>query len=1060
MSEKLVSIIIPFYNRINWLLEAIESVQKQTYKNWELILVNDGSADDITEIRYLVEKDRRIRLIEQENAGVAAARNAGIAIAEGYYIALLDSDDLWDRQKLEKQIAYMEKHNYLVSHTNYILFNDNGNVEEVDNSSFRGDILSAIMVSCPLNTSSVVFCKSLLADRKEPFPVGFHFGEDACFWIMLAAQTAMGAMAEPLTLTRQSDTRAADDIYKVRLAVANILSYCLRDPYLSGLDCEINQLSKNIAILTSGIEMQQQQINNLEEKLHKLKPIREKLKREFDAAGFYPKVSIIIPVYNGVNYMCQAIESALLQTYGNIEVIVVNDGSTDGGATAQTAFIYRDKIRYFSKPNGGVATALNLGIEKMEGEYFSWLSHDDMYSPTKIEEEVRCLAKQSDPATLIAEGYQVVNSAGEYMYTVNIHSLYDKGRLANPLFVLMRGGINGCAMLIHKSHFERVGVFDPALPTTQDYDLWFRMFRGQAFCYMKTANVLSRSHEEQGSKALLFDHVKECDELWIGMMEKLTVAEKCNMCGSEFQFYQELWDFLHKNTGYNQAISFAKKRMLECAFNDYEKSWDKKSLNTLAECCGVSVNYLKNKIIPLRKSKSSKQRLVFQFIERNNKGGLNRIVVETANILSRAYDVVICTWGEPFVNGYMSCGEVCELAIDFTPNDIEEYMNLLAFIKTDVYIFSHCCAEEYLMSILERVSWLGIKSIAWSHEDYFLPYWRESLHSCLPGRKKYLPKANAVVWLNSTSHAIYSAQQDNGVCIPNQADYVEISEPGTKRENVLLAIGRYDDGRKGLGDLLRIFVQIHKRRPNTELYIVGGVDLQLQVPGLPGVTCEEYIRSEGLTEQQLHLVGWTENVKKYYQIASLHIMPSLYEGFGLVVLEAAAYGVPTVAYDGSGMQDIITDDYDGILTKCGDWEKMSDAILKLMNDHPKIDAMRRHLPNMLQRYNKNTIMQKWQELFTAILSDDKEVLDEYFQKNRSSCLPQAAAKAVEEYEKRIAYPVQYYDEVWHQECLNMQKSLSWRITKPLRLSKKVVKSLRQNGVRATVNKIKYKLRNR
>lgn len=83
-----------------------------------------------------------------------------------------------------------------------------------------------------------------------------------------------------------------------------------------------------------------------------------------------PLVSIIIPVYNGSNYMREAIDSALAQTYSNIEIIVVNDGSNDDGETRNIALSYGDKIRYFEKENGGVSTALNLGIKNMGGIFF------------------------------------------------------------------------------------------------------------------------------------------------------------------------------------------------------------------------------------------------------------------------------------------------------------------------------------------------------------------------------------------------------------------------------------------------------------------------------------------------------------------------------------------------------------------------------------------------------------------------------------------------------------------------------------------------------------------
>ena len=81
--------------------------------------------------------------------------------------------------------------------------------------------------------------------------------------------------------------------------------------------------------------------------------------------AFHPLVSIIIPVYNGANYMREAIDSALAQTYRNIEIIVVNDGSNDNGETERIALSYGDKIKYFHKENGGVSSALNLGIQNM-----------------------------------------------------------------------------------------------------------------------------------------------------------------------------------------------------------------------------------------------------------------------------------------------------------------------------------------------------------------------------------------------------------------------------------------------------------------------------------------------------------------------------------------------------------------------------------------------------------------------------------------------------------------------------------------------------------------------
>ena len=126
-----------------------------------------------------------------------------------------------------------------------------------------------------------------------------------------------------------------------------------------------------------------------------------------------PKVSIIIPVYNGSNFMKCAIDCALAQTYENTEIIVVNDGSNDDGKTEAIALSYGEQIRYFSKPNGGVSSALNCGIANMTGDYFAWLSHDDAYSATRIEDAVKLLKSHN----LLKRKY--IGFTGGYVADVN-----------------------------------------------------------------------------------------------------------------------------------------------------------------------------------------------------------------------------------------------------------------------------------------------------------------------------------------------------------------------------------------------------------------------------------------------------------------------------------------------------------------------------------------------------------------------------------------------------------------------------------------------------------------
>lgn len=117
----LVSIIMPSYNTGKFIKETIESVLSQTYSNWELIIVDDCSTDNTDEMVEIYLSDERIRYIKNDtNSGAAVSRNKALREAKGRWIAFLDSDDLWEKDKLDKQIAFMENNGYSFSYTKYV----------------------------------------------------------------------------------------------------------------------------------------------------------------------------------------------------------------------------------------------------------------------------------------------------------------------------------------------------------------------------------------------------------------------------------------------------------------------------------------------------------------------------------------------------------------------------------------------------------------------------------------------------------------------------------------------------------------------------------------------------------------------------------------------------------------------------------------------------------------------------------------------------------------------------------------------------------------------------
>lgn len=267
-----------------------------------------------------------------------------------------------------------------------------------------------------------------------------------------------------------------------------------------------------------------------------------------------PKVSIIIPVYNGSNYLAQAIDSALNQTYENIEIIVVNDGSNDRGATERIAKSYGKKVKYYAKDNGGVASALNLGIKKMTGEYFSWLSHDDLYYQDKIEKQIIFLEKLNYKKVFLYSNYSILKD-GQVIPVVHDHEMLTRKKK----YSLLRGCVNGITILVPKVIFDEMGGFDTKLKCTQDYDYWRRIEAKYDFVHMEDVLSITRLHSQQDT-VVSPRVIIESDALWIDMIKKLSEKEKVEYEGTLYNFYFEMVKFL-ETTPYAGALEYCKKEL-------------------------------------------------------------------------------------------------------------------------------------------------------------------------------------------------------------------------------------------------------------------------------------------------------------------------------------------------------------------------------------------------------------------------------------------------------------------------------------------------------------------
>ena len=206
----LVSIIIPYYKKKDYIKKTINSILKQTYKKFEIIIINDEPGELSKNIlSFLKKKYNRIKIINnKKNIGAGKSRNKGINIAKGKYIAFIDSDDLWKKNKLLKQIEFMRKKNIEISHTSYEIIDD----DLVTRGTRQAKLMNykKLIKSCDIGLSTVIIKKSLIKNLRFP---NLKTKEDYVLWLEIAKKgKTIHALNTKLTQWRKSKNSLSSSV--------------------------------------------------------------------------------------------------------------------------------------------------------------------------------------------------------------------------------------------------------------------------------------------------------------------------------------------------------------------------------------------------------------------------------------------------------------------------------------------------------------------------------------------------------------------------------------------------------------------------------------------------------------------------------------------------------------------------------------------------------------------------------------------------------------------------------------------------------------------------------
>ena len=394
MNHELITFIVPIYNVERYLKECLDSIQQQTYPYFECIMVNDGSTDSSVSIAEEYLSDNRFRIIHQQNQGLSAARNTGIQhVSESSsFVSFVDSDDYIHPTFLEKLIIHIEEDVDLIEGS-YEKFKDGDKpafylqpTNKIEIVSKKEKISKTTSAELRVSAFPRLIRKSILSDQF--FPIGWTFEDFAVFpelvlfsrkWIKTQDIIYAYRIREN-SITNSSFTESRLDIFKILDKF---------DALFKNEDFETKVLVERLKFehlfwheklyLPEGSRFKLLYENELE--------IIQKKISEYEKQYLYPDlISIILPIYNGEQYLRDCLESILKQKYHNFEVILVNDGSIDSSEAICRQYVNRDdRFRYVQKEHGGASSARNYGLELVKGEYVTFIDADDWVEENYLE---------------------------------------------------------------------------------------------------------------------------------------------------------------------------------------------------------------------------------------------------------------------------------------------------------------------------------------------------------------------------------------------------------------------------------------------------------------------------------------------------------------------------------------------------------------------------------------------------------------------------------------------------------------------------------------------------
>lgn len=512
-----VSVIMPVYNAENYVKETIEGILNQTFRDFELLIINDHPTDGTMDIVRSI-RDDRIRIIENDkNRGIAYSRNKGLEEARGSYIALMDDDDLTDKARFELEVNYLDSHPEID-----VIGGGSINIDESNRRQTQSifmvtspnDIRVQMMFFCPMANGSTMFRKSIIDTYGIRYQEKCLGMEDYRFWIEVSLHAQIVNLQKTLLYWRVSrnaeTTRVTENKKEERKKLfAKFQIYALEANGFRLTESEkqifTEAFEESKSIIYQNVDQLQRVLRKLVKQAYDLElPFAGEMrlicrnyyvemlrrngivcKKGLKKKGFAceiitapVKVSVIIPTFNRADRLAYSVNSVLEQSYEIYEILIIDDGSSDN--TKEIVERLQDKhpnkIYYYRlEQNGGPAKARNFGVQHAKGEYIAFHDDDDEWHPDKL--EIQMGKMLNDLSIDMTFGQMIRYNDGQFINIVC--EQFDWYHIQEHFYqkILLENYIGAPTIVVKKESFIKLGGFCEDISSLEDWEFAIRAAR-------------------------------------------------------------------------------------------------------------------------------------------------------------------------------------------------------------------------------------------------------------------------------------------------------------------------------------------------------------------------------------------------------------------------------------------------------------------------------------------------------------------------------------------------------------------------------------------------------